>query len=360
MNILNLTYSLNVGGIEKLLVSTSNELVNNNTVYVCVISSNYSKELVDEFDERVHVLFLNRHSKWRGVSYIAQLMKLIKAYRIDVLHIHQAVMMVQFLPIYILCPTLKEYVTIHDAGLFKEIGKLNRFCCKHFCRRVIAISDGVKRDIISYGVPEAKVRRIHNGINLDNFQLKCRTDNFEEQVLTVGNVARFMPPKKGQDILIKAIGLLKKKGYMLNCKFAGGAVANGEHYFDDMRSLAAEQGVSEQIEFLGNVTDVPAFLKELDIFVMPSRYEGFGISVIEALATGIPCVTSNVYGLNEIVTERYCGEQFAFNDVSDLADKLEVVINNVRNYNPKALRKMVEDRFSIQKMCKELQGVYGE
>ena len=127
-----------------------------------------------------------------------------------------------------------------------------------------------------------------------------------------------------------------------------------------MKELARAIGVLDNVVFLGNIQDVNKELEQADIFCIPSNYEGFGISAVEAMATGLPCVASNIVGLNEVVDDPRVGKLFEVGNEIDLADKLEEVITHIDQYNSNVISSYARKRFSIQNMCEILLEVYGK
>ena len=179
-----------------------------------------------------------------------------------------------------------------------------------------------------------------------------------EGVTKIVNVARFFPKKKGQDILIKAAAILKQNGYKIKVIFTGGEIPQDPNAIDNMRQLAISMNVCDEIDFLGNVNNVIELLSSADIFCIPSRYEGFGIAAVEAMAMGIPCVASNIIGLDEVVNDKCLGELFEVDDENDLAVKLAYIIDNRSKFIARDISNHVKSRFSIQKMTEELVCIY--
>ena len=104
--------------------------------------------------------------------------------------------------------------------------------------------------------------------------------------------------------------------------------------------------------------DIPAFLQQIDIFVLPSRYEGFGIALIEALASGIPVIASDIDGPREIFdlarTEYInIGELATCGDSESFSDKVNTCISNYHEYDKIQMRSFVEKYFSMDSMVKE-------
>jgi len=89
-----------------------------------------------------------------------------------------------------------------------------------------------------------------------------------------------------------------------------------------LEALAADHGVASKVRFAGLVSDVPRLLSAFDVFAFPSRWEGFGIALIEAMAAGLPVVASRTGGITEIVEDGVSGLLVAPGDPGELAAAL--------------------------------------
>lgn len=357
MNILNVLYNFCAGGVERLAIDVSNQMAKmGNDTHLCVISGNYSEELLNQVSENVHVHLL-RKGKYRKIKYVVQILDLIDSYKIEVMHVHQGTLMNFFWLIKVLRPKVRLYFTSHDTFIFSGLSKKDQKIAVFICNKIIAISDAVVEDITSQRVNRNKVYRVYNGVNFSRFSLCERNINISREIVIV-NVARFFPAKKGQDVLIRATAILHSRGYNVRTRFAGGEVMESKGEIQRMRELAVELNINNQIDFLGNIDNVMEFLRTADIFCIPSRYEGFGISAVEAMATGLPCVASNIIGLNEVVNDDCLGRLFETQNEKDLADQLEYVILHRSEFDAKIIAENVRGRFSIVHMCEELMNVY--
>lgn len=111
----------------------------------------------------------------------------------------------------------------------------------------------------------------------------------------VGAMGRFVA-KKGFDVLVQAVAALHHQGVPLRCRIAG----DGEEK-DALIRLMREHGVDDVVELVGWVDDKQAFFDGLDMFVLPSHHEPFGIVLIEAMAQALPCITTDTEGPCEII-----------------------------------------------------------
>ena len=113
---------------------------------------------------------------------------------------------------------------------------------------------------------------------------------------------------------------------------------------------------------MGERSDVPGILKTFDVFVLPSLNEGMSNTILEAMATGIPVIASNVGGNPELVIDGRTGFLFPSNDVESLVQKIKTYIlhpelKQKHGYNA---RKRVEEKFSLDQMIRRYEELYVE
>jgi glycosyltransferase involved in cell wall biosynthesis len=147
--------------------------------------------------------------------------------------------------------------------------------------------------------------------------------------LVIIQVSR-MEPLKGQRVLLEALGRLReRRGW--TCWLAGGAQRPAEEqYLQSLRSQAAALGIADRVKFLGQRSDIKTLLGGADIYCQPNAEpEAFGISLIEALAAGLPVVTSAIGGAKEIIDDT-CGILVAPRDPMRLASELSTLFDDER------------------------------
>jgi len=168
---------------------------------------------------------------------------------------------------------------------------------------------------------EGKLRVCPNGVDTLAFEGSARTNKTEmfptadgsSIVLSVGR----MRYEKGHDITIRALSLVEDAELVL--------VGTGAET-EALRSLAREIGVGDRVHFLGRREDVPRLMKAADVLVQASRWEGFGIAALEALASGLPVVASRVPGLGDLVGD--AGLLFEAGDYLQLAEQLNRLLGD--------------------------------
>ncbi|MDZ7815746.1 MAG: glycosyltransferase [Planctomycetota bacterium] len=133
---------------------------------------------------------------------------------------------------------------------------------------------------------------------------------------TVGTAARLMH-QKGLDTLIRAFAEFHVKVHDSRLLIAGEGPLE-----EDLKAMAARLGVSGSVEFVGHVDDIYEFFVSLHLFAMPSRWEGYPYTLLEAMSAGVPVVASDIPGISEALFHEFNGLLFAPDDERALAKAL--------------------------------------
>jgi glycosyltransferase involved in cell wall biosynthesis len=215
---------------------------------------------------------------------------------------------------------------------------------------VACISAGT-RDALAAWMPTITQRLvvIENGVPLVFKQVPLRLPREKPIVVSVGTLRR----AKNYDVAIKALSLLKELPF--EYRIAG--TGPEEHA---LRSLCEQLQLTDRIRFLGFVEDVPQLLRETDIFLMPSRWEGFGLAAVEAMNAGLPLIASDVEGLREIVAASPpCGIFVDPSDPSSIAQALRELLvdpEKRQSYGQAAHRR--SQQFSLDRMVEKYLDFY--
>lgn len=225
--------------------------------------------------------------------------------------------------------------------------------------RYIGVSEEMARKLRPRCLsPERQVQVIHNGILLARFSRPVNPALLA--VLTKGNqrpvvlsVSRLDDKQKGLRFLVSAAALVPEAQFV----FAGDG--------PDRASLEAQArsiGVEERVTFLGHREDVPDLMASCDVFVMPSLYEGFGVSALEAMASAKPVVASSIRGLDEVVVHGETGLLVPPRDPAALAQAIRTVLSNkaLAQRLGTAGRAQAHREFSVETMIQRTTTVYEE
>ncbi|MDD2850484.1 MAG: glycosyltransferase [Desulfuromonadaceae bacterium] len=169
----------------------------------------------------------------------------------------------------------------------------------------------------------------------------CRS---QQHRIVLGNAGR-MVPQKGQEILIQLAKQLKHKGYDFEMLIAGEGRLK-----ESLLRKAVEEGVADRLRFMGFVENMPHFLNLIDIFLLPSLWEGFGYVIAEAMFCEKPVIAFNISSNPEIVSNNETGFLVEPGNVEMFLEKTELLINDVqlRQKMGQRARKEAVGRFSIQ------------
>ncbi|HEX8969748.1 MAG TPA: glycosyltransferase [Chloroflexota bacterium] len=229
---------------------------------------------------------------------------------------------------------------------------------------IIAISDHIARFTVSRGVRHpARVRRVYHGLEpplaraLEREGQRIRQElGVEPDDFLVGNVGR-LALQKGQRHLIAAMPPLLERVPRAHALIAGGG--DLEEY---LRDLAAEVGVAERVHVLGPRKDVPGLMHAMNVFAMPSIWEGFGLVLLEAMAAGRPIVASRVATIPEVVVDGETGLLVPAGDPLALAEALARLATEpglARRFGD-AGQDRLRRQFSIDKMVGDTELLYRE
>ncbi|MBV9581350.1 MAG: glycosyltransferase [Chloroflexi bacterium] len=229
---------------------------------------------------------------------------------------------------------------------------------------IIAISDHIARFTVSRGVRyPSRVRRVYHGIEPPVTQSLEREGRQIRQELgvkpddfLVGNVGR-LAVQKGQRHLIAAMPLLLER-----VPHAHAVIAGRGDLEDYLRDLSLEVGVADRVHVLGPRRDVPALMHAMDVFAMPSIWEGFGLVLLEAMAAGRPIVASRVATIPEVVLDGETGLLVPAGDPVALAEALADLARAPESARAmgEAGRQRLRQRFSIEKMVGDTELLYRE
>lgn len=170
----------------------------------------------------------------------------------------------------------------------------------------------------------------YSSLALDKSFYSCPKQHPSDRSFVIANVANQVQfnGRKGFNEIIESLSILKQRGVIVNAKFVGQSYHNGIEKLKDLSKLL---GVYNQIEYMGYLTrtELDYFLSSVDLFVMPTRAEGLPRVIIEAMAKGLPCITTPVSGNPELVSGHFLVK---YSDVNTLADRIEELVMNKSLY----------------------------
>ena len=172
-------------------------------------------------------------------------------------------------------------------------------CCSEAVRRSVEQRIGGEKEqfvVIPFGV---ETSRFGGAATMSGAEL-----GLQEGLPVIGTICRLVEPKKGLRFLLQALVHLEREAAQPVCQLLIVGEGPAEQ---TLRSLSEQLGIASRVVFSGMRRDIPRLLSLMDIFVLPSLYEGFGIAILEAMAAGKPVVATTVGGILEFVVSEESG-----------------------------------------------------
>jgi len=304
VKIVHLIWQFKLGGAEAMLVDIVNAQSLTEEVTLIVGNAAVEQTLLNRVSKRVQIQLLGRPQGSRNPWYLMRLYYMLKQIKPTIIHAHldSFIRLLKYI-------SVPRVLTLHTTGmpLMPQVNQYDAVYC---------ISDAVRRDIETR-YPEISTRVIPNGINFASLPQKA---NYGNKPFRLVQVSRLDHLQKGQDILLRA---MKK----VNDTLGEGQVTLdliGEGPSKEFLLKLTEELGLENCRFLGlrSRSDVYETLHNYDLLVQPSRIEGFGLTVVEAMAAGLPVLVSDIEGPMEVIERGRYGYFFRSEDVDGCAKQI--------------------------------------
>ncbi len=229
------------------------------------------------------------------------------------------------------------------------------------CDALIANSDAVRRDLIERGVSAGKISVIHNGVDVEKIRLAANSpeaprslsERFGENRI-IGTIGRFTPIKNQKLLLLAARTIVKQHPDVLFV-LVGDGKERGR-----LEQMGRELGLEDKLIFTGWLNSPYPILSRMDILVLPSLWEGLGVTILEAMALGKPVVATRVGGIPEVVGDGETGLLVPSDDEEALASALHKLLSDPELAQDMGHRgkAVVEKRFPSTRTAREVEEVY--
>jgi glycosyltransferase involved in cell wall biosynthesis len=219
---------------------------------------------------------------------------------------------------------------------------------------VVAISQKIFELLIEAGVKCDAIRLIHSGVDPQPFAAAAKRPDGHPERIVVG-VAAVLEERKGHRVLLEAARRLKEQGCQISYRLAGEGSLK-----ESLEEMTLQLGLKEDVHFLGFVADMPGFLASVDVVVLPSLFEGLGVSVLEAMAAGKAVIASRVGGLPELVVDAATGLLVEPRDVAGLANAIAKLARDrtlIRSMGESG-RERLQKHFTMEQMARKNEDYY--
>jgi len=363
VKLMHIVLSLNVGGLEMVVINLLKGLDRRiYTPILCCLEEEGS--LIHEI-EKLGVKTIVLGKKKKGIDYplLFRLASILRQEKIDIIHSHN--------------PTPYFYGTIagkianvpviiytkHGRNPVKKKRELLlRKFLSYMTDKIVAVSDDARNVAINdEKINPEKVVTIFNGIDIDRYQTnidvasKKREIGLSDDDFVIGIVAR-LSPEKDHNTLFEAFRIvLDSINQNVKLVIVGDGILR-----EEFEQKAKSISISNKTIFLGERYDVPELLAIFDLFILSSITEGISLTLLEAMATGLPVVATNAGGNAEIVLDNQTGFIVPPKDPNRMAEAIMTIIknNDMANQMKERGKDRVSKKFNLETMRDQYEQIY--
>jgi len=355
------------GGPEKTILLTAKKINREKFSTVVVHISRQGGQtlrvIAKDIGDDIEYIELQEKKKY-DLRIIKQLRFIMKEYSINVIHGHDYKSdilgwIVSFFTRVKLVATAHGWVSASLRERFfnyLDINILRRF------NKIIAINDPIAERLLRFGVKQKKIELIHNAIALEDYVRDPAMGNIREEFKipsdtpVVGFVGRLIK-EKDLAVLFMAAKMLQADYPELRVIIAGDGPLKAKY-----ETYCKRMGIAGSVIFIGHRYDIQKVYRSMDIFVLTSRWEGIPNVILEAMAIGVPVISTNVGGVSEIITHNLDGLLIEPGDVNALCYSIKklLVENELKKKIVENAYKKVKNYFSFSSRIKRIEELYEE
>ncbi len=349
---LNYEYPPIGGGAANFSKNILNEFAKMREIELDLVTTSPNKFIIDEISRNVRVHRLELHKKslynWTDKELITYSLKAYK-YIKKIIKDFEVIHSISGVPCGIIAFLLRNEVPYivslrgSDVPGFSKSYSLHHYLLKPIIRKVWSNADLILANSVQLAKlahktsPDIPIDIIPNGVDINKFYPIKKTKKEKIRIICVSRLIE----RKGIDDLIRVVQLIMKDLNNFEVLIAGEGKLGKK-----LKKLSSELGTTSKVKFLGFIRneDLPSLYQSSDIFVLPSKKEGMSNSMLEAMASGLPIITTDVGGIEELIKEN--GIVIPQGRIDVLADALTELI-----LNPEKRRRMgIESREISSKM----------
>lgn len=228
--------------------------------------------------------------------------------------------------------------------------------------RVIAVSEGIRNELVGCGIRGSRIRIIRNAVPVQNEILDLPREGVSsvpEKRFVVGYIGR-LSPEKGLPFLIEAVDDLKREGIPLEVLIVGDGPMK-----DELQASIEKRGLMGTVRLVGFQSDMDTWIAEMDVFILPSLTEGTPMSLLEAMAKGKPPIATSVGGIPDVIRDGVNGLLIATKNPESIKDAIRALWKNeeLRFRMGREAHATIREKYSLKswvdRMCSEYEELMG-
>lgn len=343
MKICHILWGLTYGGIETMVINIANcQAAMGHDVHLVIVNDMVDAPLLAHIADGVTFHNARRRVGSKNPWPLMRLNLLLWRLRPDVTHFHHV-----RLHNYFLRPLLGRWCTTHHIDCVPHLlpyikGNPNLF----------SISNMVREDILRHTGADSVV--VMNGIDSSEFRVK-ELPYSGGRPLRIVQVGRLDIAQKGQDLLVDAVAILRDRGVAVTVDFIGEGRSR-----DELEARIGSRGVADRVTLLGARPPeyIARNLCDYDLLVQPSRFEGFGLTIAEGMAAGVPVLVSDIDVQLEVTDHGRCGYTFRSGDTADLADAIARIVAGYDMSRAREALQLVRSAYDVRVTAARYIGQY--
>lgn len=321
-------FSLSGGGAERTVVNIINNLDNKKYDKLLVLASSKNNDYIDLLNNDIRIIYLN------SIKLRYSLLKLIRCINkekpnllFSTINANNIILLLARLLSFRNIPTIvREANNRTQSGTVTGLNKIVTFILYNYIStKVVALSEGVKNDLVkNFNVKKDKIKVIYNPVEIYKINELSKErindfhrDNKEKIIISVGRLVE----QKDYATLIKSFWKVSKK---LNARLI---ILGKGHKKNELINLCNKLKIEDKVLFLGFKKNPYKYMKNADLFVLSSKWEGFGHVIVEAMSLGIPVISTDCKsGPSEIIGVNKYGILVPTENVDELGENIKLLL----------------------------------
>lgn len=241
-----------------------------------------------------------------------------------------------------LCVVHSDLSGEYNNIFLNKLYLLSDWTLRGVTKRYICVSNYLKEVLVSRGIKSDKIKVIYNGVKVEGDYIRKK----KQEKIIIGSIGR-LSNEKGYDILIQAA---KEIDNNIEIRICGAGKERSA-----LEALIEKNNLKDKVKLVGFCEDPIKFILGLDLYIQPSRSEGFGLSVVESMMVGVPVIVSSRGALPELVSG--FDNRIVLEDITpgSLATRIKWAIENINDLNKEFSegRSVIEKKFGYERWYDE-------